>query len=1823
MYGRIVLTTAAQRRLELLREKYKPKRDQPYTVAPIEELGNVAVGLCRDELARAKEAFEAFRWRESAKLYAGVARSAEAVRTANPVQREVDAVTASALLGQAASLMNLQDTDAAIPLLATIQESALTNRQRCALATALVQTESQVRARMILDGVPTDARHEDDWEEANQVVDLLTSGTLPFVPKSVSVLNFIAQHWLRNNQVEKAGKTALEGLETASKSPLLRASLVAAAMVALLRTIFEDDLADGGVPPAARRSHAGRVAEAFPEAFRAELPEPIRLTLLGVGLNYASSLRERALLRWILQNTDEDLRNRVRSPDGSRAFELAAIGKTAEAMEVLPKPKHPWRFDLQRSELLAIAGDVSGATHELSALAARWPNRVPIHAALAELLTELERHHEAAEHARKAFALFPTDSMADLVASCLVNSRQGAEALAILLDRPASERFAELRAYAAEQAQDAAAPSYWAELLKYRPQSRAASLGLAFALSRTGDAEAAARQARSVATGDIDRLARDELAACGQLLSLARFLPGVDDLIRELAETLRIRFPNDDTAEFQRFSLISALGFPEGVAPIDYARLERGGHLRSASLDDVVDVIAKRRHLAISAHRLYRDGWLSFDSFAELTGLRAANLLVRFSAAAGDARLRAPIQPSLSEVSEDLRGKTVLCSSVELLLLGSCRLLDEIPAAIGDGRLITIRDVWTRMLEDVYFLEQSAQRDEATRLRSLIARLSARKIIGADDDSAERVVASKHGCRYVTGNVTEASDVDVLAILAAVAAAGKLSRTDMLRAARYVGRQSEASVIATTLEGPFLFEAGLLDVLDRAGVLDRILDACEGIVASAYDLGVSRQRLRELDRAGEAAKLQRDVLQRLADGQRAGWFEIIPAPAQPAIPPVRKDIDEERADLLTHSIRALLPLKYLLEQHQDWYRVTADSFGFDSLGHPDQWSALAFAPAEGRDFIARYWKRDERELSLSRFARALAHGPRRANVVRFLARLGFTDVVLPSDIADMAEEFGRLDSGNGADVLAGVESNAGDELARGVFCRTHISMAYAMAIWRMARSSHFDANSGVPGQLLERLDRIDKNQFTRLVEQTLGNLFLCALDDREASFVQADGDVYHLDQSSPAGRLWSALAKWRTDDASHQAAVRRAVADAWETLGELGGEVRDGPKLAQWAPLALINDVLVEGAGVNTEVPSPDAVVAVMSANWEVRPLTRRAVEFTRGGTTIVRTIEDLLDAAATVLNENSEHTSNGTSLTFDFRPDLTAAVVRVSVPFEAAILRAMPVAASRAAVNLSMAIGIFDGRLHRALTRFAAEPHSWTHRKYLSRAACHSPFRLVLDDPQFLLCLGDRASVSPQEYPANLAELREMLSEPPSMLTGTASGVDEQEMPLELARRMADDGFWGKRTDLRALVHFASRVPGRLPAVAARSLVESTDASELRHIVRVLTSSTEHSIGDVALAAALAAYACFNDGEDELRVELVTALSTMLSVESCEAPPASLASVESAAITTVGRVVSRLAVVPVPTVEHAWLTQRLYEWWVRLAPTKDVIAVSRGELVASWHEVRTEVLLNVILDVLEAQVIGLRRRTEPVLGLVPELLKLAASREGNPFEPAQRPPGWLYWRRPQGSGWLAASIALWIDPNSFLDLRREIRLAVLDRLPRSSREAEENGISFASFVPALSRFIAQLTYPETDALRNWLAAAESNTLLDLWRAVVLSGLLAVHGMAADADALHRLMMAGTLAESRVELVAGYLEAVAASENEELHRKVFDLVDVVHGTVDPEAITRGIDLALTRPRANEVRNLLVILDKVASITETLGASPLIAVIRDALARSSP
>jgi hypothetical protein len=176
------------------------------------------------------------------------------------------------------------------------------------------------------------------------------------------------------------------------------------------------------------------------------------------------------------------------------------------------------------------------------------------------------------------------------------------------------------------------------------------------------------------------------------------------------------------------------------------------------------------------------------------------------------------------------------------------------------------------------------------------------------------------------------------------------------------------------------------------------------------------------------------------------------------------------------------------------------------------------------------------------------------------------------------------------------------------------------------------------------------------------------------------------------------------------------------------------------------------------------------------------------------------------------------------------------------------------------------------------------------------------------------------------------------------------------LDRHDQEGGPWFDREDKFQLVELASRVPGPLPAVAAHSIFDQQSSEDLQQIERALSVSQNMPIGMLAIATAFAMLTVCNNKPLENVASMTMALVGLLGRESSDTSEKdTLASIEPVALQRIGPVVSRFTLWRTSIAEHAWLTTRLYEWWMREADVANVRPfLSRMEVPGSDSEQRS-----------------------------------------------------------------------------------------------------------------------------------------------------------------------------------------------------------------------------------------------------------------------------
>jgi hypothetical protein len=599
------------------------------------------------------------------------------------------------------------------------------------------------------------------------------------------------------------------------------------------------------------------------------------------------------------------------------------------------------------------------------------------------------------------------------------------------------------------------------------------------------------------------------------------------------------------------------------------------------------------------------------------------------------------------------------------------------------------------------------------------------------------------------------------------------------------------------------------------------------------------------------------------------------------------------------------------------------------------------------------------------------------------------------------------------------------------------------------------------------------------------------------------------------------IRRWSEGHEDREAVCRRAISHGWVKLHEY----IDAPHRAvNWAALLLVADKLLPRTNVE-RVPEPDAVVAILSALWEKRPLEHRAAVLPDGSSINLERVLEI--GAARLKNREVQGVDESTA---GFRCEVGGHAVQMLAPVEALLLRASsPELRSGVARDLAAIVGPLDGRLYEALLRFADSPQDPDVQSSLAIAACTSPFRLIRDDASLLSFWGEPSNTGHQGHLAHLDELLELLSEPDSM---------DVEFAREVKQR-AEAGVWASRLDAGELVQLAGRVPGRCVITVATALVEGPPPGMWNGITETLAQAATVPIGRLAQAVAVAGLGPLVGRVQDAPADLGDQLRAMLQqLDSDEARQ--FAVVEARCLALLERVVLRLAGIrPVPRHQIHWLTFRLYEWWCQNSTLAERSEVSRTEVGRDdLHAFRVRTVLNVLLDVCEMVSASAHRRPGHMEALT-ELLFQRASDDpwtSDAFE--------SYWKRPQGGGWLAASILLWLSPNHFKRLPPKIRLRVFENLPVKTEPFDVHALPYVSFLEGIVANIDSLSDEEALAMHAWLERLGDKGVAPLWRLHIWVGLV-VQGDESNHESLRILVEREAADRNHAWFVAHYVGTLA------------------------------------------------------------------------------
>ena len=1645
----------------------------------------VTADLFKEEIQRATSEFDAWKFDAARDRFLKLAEQADRISSSDAAINEVRMRSRS---GASASMLNLQDTAGARKLLEQVEERFLTETQRANLSRMLVLTGDIERAASIASALPESTPTA---IAARQLVSLAQGDDeIGEIHDPLVALRFCERQLVLQNPAA-AAEGAMRLLSQSSDRDLLANGLFCMLMTACCLTLFEQ-FAPGGGMSREQLERAVLLIEAYEPP--ASMPDELRLTFVRSAFQYSQVTIDYRLQATLRARFPTDLEKVVAGSSEAQAEGLAKDGAMSEAIGLVAGDAAGWKVQTQRYHLMALGGDAQAAASGLMALATRYPHRFPLETLASELALNQDRVSEALAHAENAFAIFPNVGARLLVARAAVQANEADKALGIAPESVANDpAFLQVLAQASDLRMDPRAVEFWERYLGHRPDHQGARISWAIALSRSGEHERAAEAVAEIITAPSDALTVDGMIACGQLQLAASPTPERKARVRRVADIIHNKFGNDPEVQLRRFSLLADIGEQQEVK-LDYKRLEKLGHVRSVNMDELLATFRERADAANAANRLYGEGCLTVEALIRLTHGRTASFVSELLA--GRRLLRTATLPHRDD-RVGLTDRRVLISLLELILIEHLGVFEQVVEFLGNGRLVMFKDVWDQLIEDTVFLQQVTQTEDTKRLSEIATRIATNskyELVRAGNDDQE--LAAAREAPYVSlGDGPH--DIGWLAGVLITRATGPVANA---RAFAHRYARNVPTVGATAIPAVVQLDQAVLEGLALHGLLESAERAFERILVGPSSLRMLEARRNGLNNDLQAMTLMQSLKRTAARLRTRGVLEVVERPRVPAIEALA--IDKDKAEWTRLTICEPLAYKQWLINEPDGARMTAEYVGSLVPQHPELWRSL---PWPRRDAAVGTWhtfrETSSREWTLVELIRAIPDDALRESSLAKLRTLGFQEALDAGCVLALADAFGRLDVGEGAAVLDRLESLVADQFDPWAgLARMRIASTYAGAIWGLIKKDDSARAVQLTRELLDRAIDLGVRARARMAELLIGDLLLMAISDPMSSLTADEtGSTMRLRQDGAVVDVWLEIRRWSEEHEERAAVCRRAISQGWVKLHEY---IEAPHRKVNWAPLLLATDKLLPGTNVE-RVPEPDAVVAILSALWEERPLEQRAAVLPDGSSI---NLEKLLEIGAARLKDRE--VSGVDESTARFPCEVGGQAIHMLAPAEALLLRASPELRSGAARDLAGIVGRLDGGLYATLLRFAERPEDAEVQSSLALAACTSPFRLIRDDPGLLSFWGEPSNTAQQGHLAHFDELLELLSEPDSI---------EVEYAREVKVR-SETGLWASRRDAGDLVQLAGRVPGRCVITVAAALVEGPPPGLWNEITETLTQASTAPIGLLAQAVAVAGLGPFVGKVEKAPAELGDLLRrTLQDLDSDEGKQ--FAVVEAKCLALVERVVLRLAGIrPVPRHQIHWLTFRLYEWWCQNSTLAERSEVCRTEVGRDdLHAFRVRTVLNVLLDVCEMVSASTQRRPSH-LDSVTELLFQRASDDpwtGDAFE--------SYWKRPQGGGWLAASILLWLSPSHFKRLPPKIRLRVFENLPVQTEPFDVHALPYVSFLEGIVANIDSLSDEEARAMRAWLDRLGDKGIAPLWKLHIWTGLVA-QGDESQHEALQTLV---------------------------------------------------------------------------------------------------
>lgn len=1150
------------------------------------------------------------------------------------------------------------------------------------------------------------------------------------------------------------------------------------------------------------------------------------------------------------------------------------------------------------------------------------------------------------------------------------------------------------RAAAAEMGAPDQEPELWRRYLSSSPDDApVAHLQLARALQRLGHpaAEVSREAWQAVMLDQVAHsLSPHQLYYVAQLMRGSGLLQQRDkERLREIAGQLKTRFPDDGQAERYRFQILVALG-EVTAAQLDLDLLEKAGLAKRLPIEEMEARIQTENDMRQEAARLYQAGEISFLALCHLTSEEPAaylNHLISGPKQEPAAPFLCPPIPIYVEAAPPpppvLSGKETLTGHLELLLLSHLDLLVPLGEAVhaGGGKLRCFTDTLDAIEQGARRLRERTQPEEMRKLGELEVLL--RRYVAVGKLNLSGTLPGGHADEVLAMMAGDAVIHEERHAQGAVWLSPRALVAHLHEQLGVIDRQQAADLLGSLPPGEEPLPKPLpkrvhitfvsLYAFFHFDALAALISALPGQVIvgpkTAWLLSSRRQELRQADNSARMAEKLRDEV---GAGLRAGWLAPLPQPDPGAIPAARSDSSSRTArEALWLALRPRLALMaqsdlYLLNAE---FNVSAPYAGRVMRGYVSNlpWPTAQSFP----DFAEQLRGVSKRELPLPHVVFAL-NGDRLRD--RLIA-LGFVDALRARDLLEYARRYRGLDRVAPRQLLDDLEWRAHKpNHPAGNMLRHRLSELYAGAIWEAfcGDAGPLPERDGVAQVLLQRAELIDRGTANGMLDALLEVVVRRALVFQQASFEAADADTMRASDDAPAGAFWRFLRGWAADDRRRRAACAHAIRQGWLIVDG----VARMPGKESWArlmtPLLLAMQqvrtrkqavtVILAAEGqppprglLPEEIPDRNALqvaftgsllvpereaLAILSALWspEQRAAVDDGVELRppRASASIKLSYEAVLQRGAALMSAAamSPSLSEVGGMWYGQISMPGGDALSVWFPPEALLLRTTEGTLRTWARSLAIHQGCHDGRAYTLLHRLIERPDDLALRREYARAMVQAPFRQVREDPTCIRSWVGSAWRG-SRFPASLADLRQMLSEPDEPMP-------DQPMSQILFERI-ETGVWKSRDDRVPLGRQACLVPGTLPVLdLAWRLSQEEYASEVALAINRLEHSTEWCAatlcGDMFLLRGALEHqplVRISEGEVDLRQRLPGVLSGLLQtvIAVSMAPPArtgSVAETEAGILRLCSWIVQGLAASSDEVLlvsDGLWLTYRLFQW--------------------------------------------------------------------------------------------------------------------------------------------------------------------------------------------------------------------------------------------------------------------------------------------------------